>query len=286
MKKPIKRKRQSNASNQVHFPNPSKAAFEDAFERRIGQTPLEWVSSKVGGGSPIDSIRYLFQITSSAVAKEYDCVQWDFEEFYSMYLKSKEAKRVRQTVSKPYNKLVRDRIPEIIESSGRTCTCRTLSGGEFISMLDAKLNEELSEYQESKSLEELADLVEVIGAVVKARGYTWEQLTSVRKNKLSERGGFERRILLVEVSETTAASKSHQPKQEQAAPSAVKKHLPANAGKPWLPEDDKKLSNMFDNGCPQEDMCTYFKRTKGAITARLVLLGKIQKNPNQNTETR
>ena len=159
-------------------------------------------------------------------------------------------------------------------------------------MLDAKLNEELSEYHESKSLEELADLVEVIGAVVKARGYTWEQLTSIRKKKLSERGGFEKRILLVEVSEeknvpeATAASESLQPLQKQAAPSAVKKHLPANAGKPWLPEDDKRLSNMFDNGCPQEDMCAYFKRTKGAITARLVLLGKIQKNPNQNTETR
>ena len=199
---------------------------------------------------------------------------------------------MRQTVSKPYNKLVRDRIPEIIESSGRTCTCSILSAEDYISMLDAKLDEELSEYQESKSLEELADLVEVIGAVVKARGYTWEQLTSVRKQKLNERGGFEKRILLVEVSEekdvsgAAAASVSPQSKQKQAAPSAVKKPLPANAGKPWLPEDDKRLSNMFDNGCPQEDMCMYFRRTKGAITARLVLLGKIQKNPNQHAETR
>ncbi len=292
MKKTTKSSRQSNKEEQNHYPNPSKAAFEDAFEKRIGQTPLEWVRSKVEGGSPIDSIHYLFQITSSAVAKEYDCVQWDFEEFYSNYLKSKEVKRVRQTVSKTYNKLVRDRIPEIIESSGRTCTCTTLSMEDYISMLDAKLNEELSEYQESKSLEELADLVEVIGAVVKARGYTWDQLTSVRKQKLNERGAFEKRILLVEVSEekdvseATAADKKPQSGQKQVATSGIIKPLPANAGKPWLPEDDKRLSNMFDNGCPQEDMCAYFKRTKGAITSRLVLLGKIQKNTNQDTETR
>ena len=281
-----------NKKEQIHYPNPSKAAFEDAFKRRIGQTPLEWVSSKVEGGSPIDSIRYLFQLTSSAVAKEYDCVQWDFEVFYSIYLKSKEVKRVRQTVSKTYNKLVRDRIPEIIESSGRTCTCTTLSMEDYISMLDAKLNEELSEYQESKSLEELADLVEVIGAVVKARGYTWDQMTSVRKQKLNDRGGFEKRILLVEVteeediSEATAINEKQQPEKKHAATSGMKKHLPANAGKPWMPEDDKRLSNMFDNGCPQEDMCAYFMRTKGAITSRLVLLGKIQKKTNQDTEAR
>ena len=68
-------------------------------------------------------------------------------------------------------------------------------------MLDAKLGEELVEYQESKSLEELADLLEVMDAVVKARGYTWEQLTDIRKKKKKERGGFEKRILLKEVYE-------------------------------------------------------------------------------------
>ena len=88
---------------------------------------------------------------------------------------------------KVYNKLVRDRIPEIIESSGKRCVCETLSEERYIAMLDEKLNEELAEYQESKSLEELADLLEVMGAVVKARGYTWEELTAVRKKKKAER---------------------------------------------------------------------------------------------------
>ena len=100
---------------------------------------------------------------------------------------------------KVYNKLVRDRIPEIIEKDGKRCVCETLSQDQYIAMLDAKLNEELVEYQQSKSLEELADLLEVMGAVVQARGYTWSQLAETRKKKLEERGGFEKRILLKEV---------------------------------------------------------------------------------------
>ena len=59
---------------------------------------------------------------------------------------------------KQYNKLVRDRIPEIIKADGKTCVCETLSDEHYLYLLDQKLNEELAEYQESKSLEELADL--------------------------------------------------------------------------------------------------------------------------------
>ena len=55
--------------------------------------------------------------------------------------------------TKTYHKLVRDRIPEIIEADGKTCVCETLSDENYISLLDQKLNEELTEYQESKSLE-------------------------------------------------------------------------------------------------------------------------------------
>ena len=78
-------------------------------------------------------------------------------------------------MAKTYNKLVRDRIPEIIESSGKTCLTATLSEEAYLHMLDQKLEEELSEYQESKSMEELADLIEVIAAVAKARGCSWEE---------------------------------------------------------------------------------------------------------------
>ena len=103
--------------------------------------------------------------------------------------------------TKRYNKLVRDRIPEIIKSDGKTCIIETLSDTQYLEMLDAELNEELSEYQESKSLKELADMLEVMRAVVNARGWTWEQLEQIRQEKAAKRIGFEKQILLKEVQE-------------------------------------------------------------------------------------
>ncbi|MBE5782385.1 MAG: phosphoribosyl-ATP pyrophosphohydrolase [Clostridiales bacterium] len=100
-----------------------------------------------------------------------------------------------------YHKLVRDRIPEIIEASGKKCTCRILSDSEYLEMLDEKLNEELAEYQKSKSLEELADLMEVIHAVIRACGSTFEEVEIIRQEKARKRGRFEKKILLEEVNE-------------------------------------------------------------------------------------
>ena len=102
---------------------------------------------------------------------------------------------------KQYHKLVRDRIPEIIENSGKTCRTQVLDDKTYLQLLDEKLGEELAEYQESKSLEELADLLEVMEAVVAAWGYTWEQLQAVKAEKKAARGGFVEKILLLEVSE-------------------------------------------------------------------------------------
>lgn len=104
-------------------------------------------------------------------------------------------------MSKQYHKLVRDRIPEIIEGTGKTCRTKILDDAEYLQLLDEKLNEELAEYQESKSLEELADLLEVMEAVVTARGYTWKQLQEVKAEKKAARGGFAKKLLLLEVSE-------------------------------------------------------------------------------------
>ena len=98
-----------------------------------------------------------------------------------------------------YNKLVRDRIPEIIEAGGKRCVCSTLLDEEYLAKLDEKLNEELTEYQESKSMEELADLLEVIRAVATARGSSIEEVEAIRRGKAVKRGGFEKRILLTEV---------------------------------------------------------------------------------------
>ena len=104
-------------------------------------------------------------------------------------------------VSKGYNKLVRDRIPEIIEASGNTCKTEILPDSEYIRMIDRKLDEELSEYHKDESIEELADLLEVIRAAAVARGYSVEELEQIRAKKAAERGGFEGRIKLIEVFE-------------------------------------------------------------------------------------
>ena len=100
-----------------------------------------------------------------------------------------------------YNKLVRDRIPEIIAAAGKSCTTEILSEQDYLQMLDAKLDEELAEYHKDQNIEELADLLEVIRAVAVARGYTLEELERVRAEKAAKRGGFEKRILLKEVYE-------------------------------------------------------------------------------------
>ena len=68
-------------------------------------------------------------------------------------------------------------------------------------MVDAKLDEELSEYHQDQNIEELADLLEVIRAATVARGYTVEDLERVRAEKAAKRGVFEKKILLLEVRE-------------------------------------------------------------------------------------
>lgn len=103
---------------------------------------------------------------------------------------------------KEYNKLIRDKIPEIIEAAGKRCIVEVMNETEYIDALDCKLNEELEEYQTDKSLEELADLLEVMYAVVRARGYTLEELERVRKQKAEKRGGFDKRLRLKGVIES------------------------------------------------------------------------------------
>ncbi len=97
---------------------------------------------------------------------------------------------------KIHNKLVRDKIPEIIEAEDRTCKTHILSDAEFIVALEIKLNEEVAEYQEDKNIEELADILEVLHALCIARGHSLEELEAARAKKSEERGGFEKKIYL------------------------------------------------------------------------------------------
>ena len=101
-------------------------------------------------------------------------------------------------MKKIYNKLVRDRIPEIITASGAECKTEILSDEDYLEMIDKKLDEELAEYHKDQNIEELADLIEVIYAAAVARGYTLEELEAVRAKKCEERGAFNKKILLIE----------------------------------------------------------------------------------------
>ena len=91
-------------------------------------------------------------------------------------------------------KLVRDRIPEIIIADGKEPIVRTLNQDEYLKELDIKLNEEVAEYQIDKSIEEMADVLEVLYAICEARGHSIEELEAMRKEISDARGAFKNRI--------------------------------------------------------------------------------------------
>ena len=102
---------------------------------------------------------------------------------------------------KIYNKLVRDKIPEIIHKNGHSVRFRSLSSAEFSEYLENKLDEEVAEFHKDKSLEELADIVEVVCALAEVHGHSIFELRRTRLIKFLTKGGFTKRICLEEVEE-------------------------------------------------------------------------------------
>lgn len=98
-----------------------------------------------------------------------------------------------------YNKLVRDKIPEIIAGSGKAVTYRILSEEEYKFALEEKLDEEVIEFHESKSVEEIADIIEVLNAIIKANGCRWIAVIKESIKKKFAKGGFKRRAFLEDV---------------------------------------------------------------------------------------
>lgn len=97
---------------------------------------------------------------------------------------------------KVYNKLVRDKIPEIIESNGEFCKVRVLSDEEFLFELNKKLEEEVKEYLESGEIEELADIEEVLRAILDAKKCDHDEFEKVRIEKAEKRGAFKKKLFL------------------------------------------------------------------------------------------
>ncbi len=96
-----------------------------------------------------------------------------------------------------YNKLVRDRIPELIRAQGETPRTRILEQEEYTACLEAKLDEEVLEYHKERNLEELADILEVVYALAEDLGHTRQELEAVCDRKQEARGGFRDRIFLI-----------------------------------------------------------------------------------------
>ncbi|MCC2385643.1 nucleoside triphosphate pyrophosphohydrolase [Bacillus cereus] len=88
-----------------------------------------------------------------------------------------------------YNKLIRNKIPQIIKNNGKTPTTRILPGDEYIKEICKKTEEELS------------DLLELINALAEHEGTTLEEINNIRKKKAEERGGFSDRVFLIEVTD-------------------------------------------------------------------------------------
>jgi len=96
-----------------------------------------------------------------------------------------------------YNKLVRDRIPEIIREQKETPHVRILSGEEYTAALEQKLDEEVTEFHKDKNLEELADILEVTFALAEDLGFTKDQLLCAYDQKHEKRGGFRKGYFLI-----------------------------------------------------------------------------------------
>ena len=101
-----------------------------------------------------------------------------------------------------YHKLVRDKIPQIIKENGSAVQFRVLSDPEYRTLLEAKLDEEVGEYHSDKTLEELADILEVIYALAATAGCSREQLMDIYQRIHDARGGFSEKILLLSVDES------------------------------------------------------------------------------------
>jgi predicted house-cleaning noncanonical NTP pyrophosphatase (MazG superfamily) len=103
------------------------------------------------------------------------------------------------TQIKVYNKLVRDKIPEIIIKSGKSCIVQRASAEEKSELLKAKLREDVKEFLEEENIEELADIMEVLFGLANNLGYSEKDLIKKREEKREERGGFIEGVVLEKV---------------------------------------------------------------------------------------
>ncbi len=105
-------------------------------------------------------------------------------------------------MEKIYKKLIRDKVPQIMEAKGLIFETKILNEKEYQKALIEKLKEEMQELLDAKEdsfLEEMADVMEVLRALLKMKGKTILHLEEMRKEKYEKNGGFEKKIFLEKV---------------------------------------------------------------------------------------
>ena len=103
-----------------------------------------------------------------------------------------------------YDKLIRDKIPEIIKGDNKEAVTRIADNEEYLQKLKEKLEEEVNELlssDENNETQEIADILEVLYAICDARGISRQKIEEIRSQKAKERGGFKQRIILEETRE-------------------------------------------------------------------------------------
>ena len=121
--------------------------FEAAFAKRLGKTPAEFVQQKLHSGSKVADIRYQYEIMAVEIARQSGCRKQNFSLYYPPSAplrpeRPENQERPPVTVQKKqFHKLVRDRIPEIIEADGKTCVWETLSDEELLQNKTSNIDE-------------------------------------------------------------------------------------------------------------------------------------------------
>ncbi len=101
-----------------------------------------------------------------------------------------------------YNKLVRDKIPNNINSQkGKRAIYRQMDNEEYLKELNRKVLEEAKEFIEANDVEELADVMEVIESIMKSKDITWDEVRKVQRAKRDLKGGFDSKLYLEYVEE-------------------------------------------------------------------------------------
>ena len=101
-----------------------------------------------------------------------------------------------------FNKVIRDKIPESIQKDGHTCNVQVISDEKFLLEIEKKLSEEVTEYQNNKTPEELIDILEVIYKIAQLKGISKDELEKIRVKKLEDKGGFAKNLFLIDTSQS------------------------------------------------------------------------------------